>query len=129
MNKQIEEMARDLCEYYNRDGTCYQDDKTCDFKCECYTDAQNLYEKGYRKQSEGEWISVDERLPNNHRPVLVVCESTTISAGALIAIGSFGGGLWSLGGADGTLYLTKYMQFVVTHWMPLPEPPKMKGGE
>lgn len=78
------------------------------------------------KQTEGEWISVEERLPDNHRPVLVVCESTTISAGALIAIGSFGGGLWSLVGADGILYLTKYMQFVVTHWMPLPEPPKMK---
>lgn len=46
-----------------------------------------------------------------------------------MAIGSFGGGLWALGGADGTLYLTKYMQFVVTHWMPLPEQPIMKGGE
>jgi hypothetical protein len=56
MNKQIEEMARDLCECYNRDGTCYQDDKPCDFKCDEYTNAQYLYEKGYRKQSEGEWI-------------------------------------------------------------------------
>ena len=57
MNKQIEEMARDLCEYYNRDGTCYQDDKPCDFKCAEYTNAQYLYEKGYRKQIEGKWRS------------------------------------------------------------------------
>ena len=55
MNKQIDEMARDLCECYNCDGTCYQDDKPCDFKCDEYTNAQYLYEKGYRKQSEGEW--------------------------------------------------------------------------
>lgn len=51
-NKQIEEMARDLCECYNCDGTCYQDDKPCDLRCDEYTNAQYLYEKGYRKASE-----------------------------------------------------------------------------
>lgn len=58
MNKeqQIEEMARDICECYNNDGTCWQDGKPCDFRCESMTDAQYLYEKGYRKQSEGEWL-------------------------------------------------------------------------
>lgn len=50
--RQIEEMARDLCECYNCDGTCYQDDKPCDFKCDEYTNAQYLYEKGYRKVVE-----------------------------------------------------------------------------
>ena len=54
--KQIEEMARDICECFNNDGTCYQDDKLCDCKCDSFTDAQYLYEKGYRKQSEGKWI-------------------------------------------------------------------------
>ena len=53
--KQIEEVARDICECFNNDGTCYQDDKPCDCKCDSFTDAQYLYEKGYRKQSEGEW--------------------------------------------------------------------------
>ena len=68
------------------------------------------------------------RLPDNYRSVLVVCESTSISGGTLRAIGSYGGGFWSLADADGTMYLTKYMHFVVTHWMELPEFPKMKGG-
>lgn len=51
-NKQIEEMARDLCECYNCDGTCYQDDKPCDLRCDEYTNAQYLYKKGYRKASD-----------------------------------------------------------------------------
>ena len=50
--KQIEEMARDLCECYNCDGTCYQDDKPCDLKCDEYTNAQYLYAKGYRKSTD-----------------------------------------------------------------------------
>ena len=87
--------------------------------------AEHLYNAGYRKS---EWISVDERLPENYGPVLVACEGLTIGGAAPIAIGSYGGGFWSLSDADGTCYLTKYMRVVVTHWMPLPEPPKMKGG-
>lgn len=71
-----------------------------------------------------QWISVKDRLPENHRVVLVVCEGTTIGRGTLMAIGSYGGGFWSLADAEGTLYLTKYMHYIVTHWMPLPELPK-----
>ena len=41
-----------------------------------------------------------------------------------MAIGSYSGGFWMIADADGTHYLTKYMRYVVTHWMPLPEPPK-----
>lgn len=77
---------------------------------------------------KSEWISVDERLPDNYRAVLVACDGLTIGGYAQIAIGSYGGGFWSIADADGTMYLTKYMRCVVTHWMPLPEPPKMKGG-
>lgn len=111
-NKQIEEMAQDI---YNALPDYEHNAR------DCRDAAEEMVAKGYCKQ---EWISVKERLPDNHRMVLVVCESTSISAGALIAIGSYGGGFWSLGGADGTLYLTKYMQFVVSHWMELPEMPK-----
>ena len=50
-DKQIEEMAKDMCEYYY-EGTCYQDKKPCDCKCEIFTDAQYLYSKGYRKASD-----------------------------------------------------------------------------
>lgn len=89
------------------------------------------YEKGFADGmlvSKSEWISVEDRLPDNHRRVLVACEGITIGGAAPIAIGSYGGGLWSLADADGTAYLTKYMHVVVTHWMPFPETPKMKGG-
>lgn len=53
MNKenQIDEMAKDMCEYYY-EGTCYQDKKPCDCKCDIFTDAQYLYSKGYRKSTD-----------------------------------------------------------------------------
>jgi hypothetical protein len=125
--KQIREMARDLC--------CA---KICpkEIRAECIglgdcdqskDVAVHLYNEGDRKQSE--WISVEERLPDNYRAVLVACEYTTIGGGARIAIGSYGGGFWSLADADGTHYLTKYMHAVVTHWMELPEAPKMTRKE
>ena len=85
--------------------------------------------EGYRKQSEGEWISVEERLPDNCRAVLVALEGLTIGGAPAMVIGSYSGGFWMIVDADGTHYLTKYMRCVVTHWMPLPEPPDMKGGE
>jgi hypothetical protein len=88
--------------------------------------AENL--PTYDIEPKSEWISVDERLPDNYRAVLVVCESTSISGGTLRVIGSYGGGFWSLADADGTHYLTKYMHCIVTHWMELPEPPMMKGA-
>jgi hypothetical protein len=50
--KIIEEMARDICECYNNDGICYQDDMPCDLRCEHMTEAQFLYDKGYRKHNE-----------------------------------------------------------------------------
>lgn len=49
--KQIEEMARDICECYHN-GICYQDDKPCDLRCDSMTDAEYLHDKGYRKASE-----------------------------------------------------------------------------
>ena len=47
---EIEKMAKDMCEYYY-EGTCYQDKKPCDCKCDIFTDAQYLYSKGYRKST------------------------------------------------------------------------------
>lgn len=80
--------------------------------------------KDLTARAEGEWISVKEELPDNYRAVLVVCKSTSISGGTLRAIGSYGGGFWSMADADGTMRLTKYMQYIVTHWMELPTVPK-----
>jgi hypothetical protein len=56
--KQIEEMARCICERDDGD-ICTLDSKSCDCKCTSGSIAELLYDRGYRKQSEGEWI---ERL-------------------------------------------------------------------
>ena len=71
-----------------------------------------------------QWISVDERLPDNCRAVLVALKGLTIGGAPAMVIGSYSGGFWMIADADGTHYLTKYMRYEVTHWMPLPEPPK-----
>jgi hypothetical protein len=124
--EQIEEMAKAIA--VKRGYGCDERD-SCDmscptFKCGCfpYEDAQFFYDAGYRKQSE--WISVDERLPDNCRAVLVALEGLTIAGAPAMVIGSYSGGFWMVADADGTHYLTKYMRYKVTHWMPLPEPPK-----
>ena len=70
------------------------------------------------------WISVEERLPDNCRAVLVALEGLTIGGAPAMVIGSYSGGFWMVADADGTHYLTKYMRYKVTHLMPLPEPPK-----
>ena len=70
------------------------------------------------------WISVKDRKPDNSRAVLVALEGLTIGGAPAMAIGSYTRGFWMVADADGTHYLTKYMRFEVTHWMPLPEPPK-----
>ena len=52
--KQIEEMAQFLCHDCADYGTCKYG-----VLCECNLDcATNLYNAGYRKQSEGEWVKV-----------------------------------------------------------------------
>ena len=122
MAKTIEEMAFDLCLI---DRCKHLPQEECNNTTCAHCEAEALYNAGYRKQ---EWISVEERLPDNHRTVLVACKGITVAGAAPIAVGSYGGGHWFLADAEGTLYLTKYMHIVVTHWMPLPEPPKMKGG-
>ena len=97
-DKQIEEMERIIQE---------RDDEAMYASI-----ADSLYEAGYRKQSEGGWISVEERLPEREGYYL----TSTIKG--VIRIGAFFGYY-----ASGDRPQFKYD---VTHWMPLPEPPK--GG-
>ena len=70
--------------------------------------ASEAYNAGYRKQNE--WISVEERLPEDSMTVITCNMSGEVDADYY--------GAWSLGFTDKT----------VTHWMPLPEAPK-KGSE
>ena len=62
-------------------------------------------------ENDGEWISVEERLPEPTYCVLVYGDEGEMEIDAL--------------GYDG-----EWMGYVdVTHWMPLPEAPKKGGGE
>ena len=77
--------------------------------------AANLCEVGYRKQ---EWISVDERLPEENTEVLIYCKTNSGKEVFFVdKIRYFRG-----------LAIWQAWNGKVTHWMPLPEAPKMKGG-
>ena len=104
--KQIEEMAKilqfdDCLDVGINDCRKFNDCNICK--------ATRLYNVGYRKQ---EWISVDERLPERWVMVLVCCDDI-ISTDFIASTGR---------------WYEHIDHNSVTHWMPLPQPPKMKGG-
>ncbi len=121
--EQIEEIAK-TCPY-NVDGECMLDETRCTTDCEVAKWGHSITE-GYRKQSEpiscgrekGGWISVDERLPDHCEKILVCDTSQNISTGVYY--------VYSTGGGDFCTPIRIKEQ--ITHWMPLPEPPGMKGG-
>ena len=100
-------------------------------------DLKKAYEEGFadgKKQTE--WISVDERLPEDvygkdreKITVLVYTEGKKVSQCSrcaeykLIEREPFDRNVFR---RTGKFYWNKSKR--VTHWMPLPEPPKMKGG-
>ena len=103
---QIEEMARTLCG--GKEKTCTQCDSFA--LCEFWIEASILHDAGYRKQ---EWISVEERLPPDGKAVLVVLRNNDMKV-QWVEIGIRWHGQWN-----------DVERFIVTHWMPLPEPPEV----
>ena len=70
-----------------------------------------------------EWISVKDRIPNDEIPVLVTYKSFVNDEllSDMIAAKSKGKWYWW----DGTpLCISDEVLVEITHWMPLPEPPK-----
>ena len=68
-----------------------------------------------------DWISVNDRLPDKYNRVLMSAVDYESEARQAITIGFRDGDWWwsqETGGSDVELGIT------VTHWMPLPEPPK-----
>lgn len=64
------------------------------------------------KEQEPQWISVDDRMPEGMGTVLIAHKGG-------VSFGWFNGAYWTKGAA------TKHKPIkTVTHWMPLPEPPK-----
>lgn len=108
MKEQIEEMASIMCRQYN-DGKCLVYGK-CEDNCSFREDYKRLYNAGYRKQ---EWISVDERLPETNEEVLVYSSVGKIYTACYIRV-------------DGIEFWFENIDGFreITHWMPLPPPPK-----
>ena len=104
-NEQIEEMANFLWKntLIHTEDLCHDVSETC-------------YNAGYRKS---EWISVDERLPENYGEYICCTGHKTI--------------MQLVYNPKHRLFNVSYdnveCAMKVTHWMPLPEAPKMKGGE
>ena len=99
------------CAYYGVDG---------------FAIAEELYSRGYRKQVEGELISVDERLPYKKTMVLGFIHN-------VYADGSYWDNILVMELNSAGYFVPFNCSTIkdnrVTHWMPLPGAPKMKGGE
>lgn len=63
-----------------------------------------------------EWISVKDKLPENFETVLALCKDGDMFVGRHTSWQQ-----WQIWTAKKS---TKIVQRTVTHWMPLPEPPK-----
>ena len=99
-------------------------------KCEiCELD---MHRKGVFRQSEDgtdtnvgckfEWISVDERLPEE------TCECLAVSKFGTISLVNYSNRYKAFNATDDYDDGDRWKFSDVTHWMPLPEAPKMKGG-
>ena len=122
--KQIEEIKAILlqmvnCEKYDA-IKCIEDCK------KCY--ATQIYNAGYRKERQGEWISVEDRLPETEGDYLVwnkeqrrIEKRFFYRLPPHYPVESF---------PEIREYFGNVSDYKkITHWMPLPQPPKMKGAE
>ena len=75
----------------------------------------------------GEWISVDERLPHSQQMVIgyTPCDGYMFVGFYQKVDSPYYKSYWNVITA---MRSTRKMTKKVTHWMPLPEPPDMKGG-
>lgn len=105
----IEEMANEIC------SVCHAY-KNCVNTTPCtmaYKEAEELYQgKRYHKQ---EWVSVDDRLPSKSGKYICCTTKGTILIERFYQLDDGG-------------WFSNHKFCTVTHWMPLPETPNMKGG-
>lgn len=74
-------------------------------------------------QGINQWISIEERLPIECGPVLCYARDTSGEGNVRILGTLRNGEFWFLQ-VDGTQFSFPNLCLEVTHWMPLPEPPK-----
>lgn len=89
-------------------------------------------DKTQRPQSCGNWISVKERLPEAHGHYLTVVKRTApdMLGGneTRIKIMRWMGKDWRYAHHIPE-WINKAITDIVTHWMPLPQPPKMEDSQ
>ena len=78
-----------------------------------YEATEQAYKNGYEKGKADalKWIPVTERLPEMYKNVLVIRTDGKIRFDAIGSLGVWYEEIWHTGNP-------------VTHWMPLPEPPR-----
>ena len=74
-----------------------------------------------------EWISVEERLPERMKPVLVLATGRYEEDGYDVLIAYHDEGEWEEQCVHSHECCAFYIYADVKFWMPLPEPPVMKG--
>jgi hypothetical protein len=118
--KQIEEMTKtiDQAKYDMWVGKAHQGG---DFTNHSRNIAKALYNAGYRKQSD--WISVDERLPEEKVMVLGFLKYVYEEGGSNEFILTME---ISREGKFVPFNCSPVKKGIVTHWMPLPEAPNMQ---
>ena len=128
--KQIEEMSADICRVkHNCNDVCNPINT-----CNALKYARRAYEAGYRKQ---EWISVHDRLPEekeiersffDHETLaLLDVEPQLCSDEVLVVVRAIEENYAFVATdctKEGKWLNWQYRDYEVTHWMPLPEPPK-----
>ena len=120
--QKAKELAIEILEEHSRFYSEVDANSLCRKLCEagCYAESrkQNESATDICVGNKSEWISVDERLPKEGVEVLVALkfhDHLSVDTDRLY------GGRWF---AYGEMRGVKY----VTHWMPFPEHPKVKGG-
>ena len=118
--QKIVEMAKDICRHQN---VCTDVCKPIS-ACDALRYAERAVEAGYVKQ---EWISINERLPEDNGDELIVCTEDGFVGAARFTAVIEEGFCWMEN--EGSDFYDGDLIEGVTHWMPLPEAPKMKGGD
>ena len=108
--QQVEELAKVLKDYTKKNNIMASHVILDDY-------AEELYKAGFCKQ---EWISVDERLPEENGRYLVFIKVSHQLFENLTAVG-----IIEYNKTNG--FILYSVAETVTHWMPLPEAPRMKG--
>ena len=103
-----EKLVELLAEFYGCDPMYYDVD--------ALAIAQHLIDSGVTVQ---EWISVDDRLPEENHDGSV--NAVLVTDGFVQHMAYFARGEWRFAESG---EIKEPMWYKITHWMPLPEPPK-----